>query len=606
MTSRISFLKLMQEDFKRRSWIAALLAVVFFLAYPVAMMISLDNMMNTGTGVVYSVEELQRWVTDFLGAGSYVHFALIISTAAILAAGEFSYLHSREKLDLYHSIPVRRKKLFFSGYLTGALMFLAVFAVCQILCALIVLAKGLLTATVAYEMIKGVFLRIVDFIFLYHMCIFAMLFTGNTVLAAFGMIVLAVYGPMLSVIVNSYLNIGFYTMVDPVNLYTSYTTPVGILMCLENGISQGTPYLIPTLLTVAGIAVFFAADIWMCEHRKTEHAGLALAFPKVEQILKFLLVLPASLLAGLAAYGLTGTEKRYWMFGGFLFGVVVFSAFMEFVYHKDIKMVLRHRLGLGITAVTGLLLIGCVSYDWIGFNSWLPDQEQIEAMAVCSSGNFGSSVYQVRMKESYDNGSYENEYRNNLERMRDTETEDFGSIYELVREGIQSEDKYQDNCTMIYVKYVLTNGKEVYRCYWVTVESYEKVEDMLYQEDWYREMCYPILADTEENEAENLQRIEIGSWNSDTIVLEGEQAREVYECYRTELGEMSVNTLRGEENVLQQESEAETEESIWNDVTDFYMIFYNKDGMFRQESGYPFGKEFVKTGKLLKKYGLKN
>ena len=210
------------------------------------------------------------------------------------------------------------------------------------------------------------------------------------------------------------------------------------------------------------------------------------------------------------------------------------------------------------------------------------------------------------MKESYDNGSYENEYRNNLERMRDTETEDFGSIYELVREGIQSEDKYQDNCTMIYVKYVLTNGKEVYRCYWVTVESYEKVEDMLYQEDWYREMCYPILADTEEYEAENLQRIEVGSWNSDTIVLEGEQAREVYECYRTELGEMSVNTLRGEENVLQQESEAETEESIWNDVTDFYMIFYNKDGMFRKESGYPFGKEFVKTGKLLKKYGLKN
>ena len=67
-----------------------------------------------------------------------------------------------------------------------------------------------------------------------------------------------------------------------------------------------------------------------------------------------------------------------------------------------------------------------------------------------------------------------------------------------------------------------------------------------------------------------------------------------------------MNTLRGEENVLQQESEAETEESIWNDVTDFYMIFYNKDGMFRKESGYPFGKEFVKTGKLLKKYGLKN
>ena len=43
MTSKISFLKLMQEDAKRRNWMLVFLTVLFFVCYPVLMMIGLDN-----------------------------------------------------------------------------------------------------------------------------------------------------------------------------------------------------------------------------------------------------------------------------------------------------------------------------------------------------------------------------------------------------------------------------------------------------------------------------------------------------------------------------------------------------------------------------------
>ena len=36
-----------------------------------------------------------------------------------------------------------------------------------------------------------------------------------------------------------------------------------------------------------------------------------------------------------------------------------------------------------------------------------------------------------------------------------------------------------------------------------------------------------------------------------------------------------------------------------DNVTDVYFVFYEEDGSFRQESGYPFGKKFKKTSRLL-------
>lgn len=56
-------------------------------------------------------------------------------------------------------------------------------------------------------------------------------------------------------------------------------------------------------MTLGGIVVFFLADLWMCTHHRAECGGMALAFPKTEQILKILMVLPGALAIGIVAYG---------------------------------------------------------------------------------------------------------------------------------------------------------------------------------------------------------------------------------------------------------------------------------------------------------------
>lgn len=288
------------------------------------------------------------------------------------------------------------------------------------------------------------------------------------------------------------------------------------------------------------------------------------------------------------------------MFGGFIFGVFVFSALMEFIYHKDIKMVLRHKLGLTVTAGAGILLISCVIFDWVGYNSWLPDRDGVEAMSVFSDSGLGSNVYQVHTEK---NDGEVDEYRSYLERMMEKETTDFDSIYELAEEAVATNSRYEEGRTVVYVKYALKNGKKAYRRYWIPEGNYKKLEDNLYQEEWYREMCYPILSNDHMDDQGRLMRIEIGTWSGETTTLSGKEAEELYKVYREELGNMTVAELRGDEEKGENDSDegAEAEEQIWDQMTDFYFIFSDKDGNYNQESGYPFGKNFKMTINLLKK-----
>ena len=153
----------------------------------------------------------ERVALEVLAPGN-IGMALVMTVAAaMIAASEFAYLHSKEKMDLYYSIPVRRKKLFMSGYMTGFLMFVGIFVASEILAVLVAAAKGVSPSLLWLPFLKGSVLHIIEFLFIYSAAAFAMLFTGNTVIAVFGMMVIAGYGPAVTVITEAYIDLGFYT-----------------------------------------------------------------------------------------------------------------------------------------------------------------------------------------------------------------------------------------------------------------------------------------------------------------------------------------------------------------------------------------------------------
>lgn len=605
MTSKISFLKLMREDAKRRNWMLVFLSVLFFVCYPVLMMIALD-----GT-ITINDRWRERVALELLAPGN-VGIALVVTAAAVMiAAAEFSYLHSKEKMDLYYSIPVRRKKLFLSGYMTGFLMFAGIFLVCEILAMLVAAAKGVSLSLLFLPFLKGSVLHIIEFLLIYSAAAFAMLFTGNTLIAVFGMAVIAGYGPAVTMIAQAYIDTGFYTALKTIQLWEiAYTTPLGILLRMEQGIQHGTPWFGAACMTLGGIVVFFLADLWMCTHHRAECGGMALAFPKTEQILKILMVLPGALAIGIVAYSMTGSNQYSWLFAGFIFGVLVLGMLMEFVYHRDVKLAFAHKIGTGITLAAGILLICALVFDWSGYNRWMPAKEEIKAMSVCSRSGLSAEIYGNRYV-TQNQMQYLDTFRGVENRLDLEQTEQFDVIYDLVKEAHAegNRDRGEDgNADEVLVKFIMQDGKTKYRLYFIQDDVWNTAEEKLWQQSWYQELCYPILSDDPQYSEEKLTTINISYiYDGDDFVLTGEDAKEVYRTYKKELAGKSKQEL---ETMLEEydDSAADTV-AMDGSASEFYFTFEEKTGgkmISYQEYGYPLRKDFTRTWKKIREIQKKN
>lgn len=600
MTSKISFLKLVREDLRKRSWVLVLLAVLFFLAYPAAVLLNLDSIMSGdwGAAIADRDQEIHRFLENCLGYGNTFHFLLTGLAAVIVGTVQFSYLHSKEKLDLYYSLPVRRKTMFMSSYLAGLVSWVLIFLVCQVLCLIVIISKGLLYAGLPGLIARAAVFRIVMFLFLYNIMIFAMQFTGKTVLAVLGMGVLNAYGPALVLLLFVLMEKGFYTATNLNFDWYGSTSPVILLYNLQNKLNYRQPFPVEAALVLVGVAGVFLLNLWLCTHRKTEHAGMALAFPKVEQILKFLLVLPGAVYVGLVADEMAGTGRNFWLYAGFLFGVVVLSILMEFIYHRDLKMVLRHRVGLGVTILVGVLTMSAFVFDWFGYNTWLPKKEELHAMSVCMMDGIGGMVYETHYPVKEEGGvDYSTgEYTGGYERIIKASTESFDEIYSLAQSAVESGNV--ESGWQMTVRFILKNGREKYRIYAIESDTVEAVEEKLYRQEWYRRAAFPLLSD--EDWEEKLERIELYEsyeTGGEGKTLVGQEAKDFLRVYREELSKMSVSDLMGEDAVPDQNGE---------------MRYINMDFIFREDrdtycqaSGYPLTSKFKKTLEKLEWQDLK-
>lgn len=580
------------------------LTVLFFVCYPVLMMIGLDNMMTVNDAW------RERVALEVLAPGN-IGMALVMTVAAaMIAASEFAYLHSKEKMDLYYSIPVRRKKLFMSGYMTGFLMFVGIFVASEILAVLVAAAKGVSPSLLWLPFLKGSVLHIIEFLFIYSAAAFAMLFTGNTVIAVFGMMVIAGYGPAVTMITEAYIDLGFYTALKTIRIWEiSYTTPVGILLYMERGISQGTPWFGAACMTLAGTLAFLVADFWMCTHHKAECGGMALTFPKTEQILKILMVLPGALAVGIAAYSMNGANQYYWLFAGFIFGVLVLGMLMEFIYHRDVKLAFAHKTGTAVTLVAGIFMICALVFDWPGYNHWMPAKEEVKAMSVCSRGGLGAEIYGNLYV--IENQMQSLETISDIESHLDLEqTEQFDVIYDLVEKAHAegNRDCGEDgNVDEVLVKFVMQNGKVKYRRYFILDDVWNAAEEKLWKQSWYQQLCYPILSNDPQYAEEKLTGIRLSYLYEDDVVVTGEDAKELYRIYKKELTEKTGQELK---NIPAAENDASADSTDVDGYTrDLYFSFEErtKDKTITyQEYGYPLRKDFARTWKKIREIQKKN
>lgn len=537
MTSRRCFFKFMKEDLRHKIWMLVLSFLGSLLAGPVLYLILRGNFMDERV-----LRQEASWMTFrsaaerifvFFGPGLCIGGGLVaLIGAVIVGLFGFRYLFHKNMTDIYHSIPMKRKALFLAGYLNGFLIWFVPFVICFVttlilgesdlarlkkLCQTLPpqteipdqIMEALSGSRLIAETLLTVGVLCICFLLVYHLVLAAVMLCGNMLntLAVMGLLgcgVILLYGLILllfdscldtfivdAATIHRQLVYGS-PFVSAVLLLIQQLARVEDASCFIDAVKVEPDFVRAVVLNLAIALVLGAAVVFLYDRRPSELAAQGVRNRPV----RFLLQLLAGITAGIggwmlfyfAAGDLGGAAPGWGAFGAVLACVVVFGA-LDVIFQMDFKAFVSHKVFMGGTVAATLLLCFGFYGDWLGFDTYLPEPDQVAEIAVLDMNCKGSYWTYSSMDIL--------EEENPINRMHLTDREvayaflKEAAAFEKAREssggeGVSGRGSSGDT---FLAKVTLTDGRIYYRRYRVTdrdcAAAYALVTDREYVEPVY-------------------------------------------------------------------------------------------------------------------------
>lgn len=619
MTSKNLFFKLEKEEWKRKLWLAVLAFLVFFFAMPVGLALGLSNaaerydtMVKSGQIILVSrTETLTQTVLNYVSASKNgMMIVLMIAAAVVCGAASFSYLHNKKKVDFYHSIPVKRATLFAAAFLTGLLIPAAAYALNLVLALGVAAGYGVSLGTVASSAAVGWAFHMLYFWLLYSVAVLAMMMTGNLVVGLLGTTVFYLYFPALGSVISAYFSTFFRTYLPTYGERTimdilERISPGSLYLLAYNSLQpgEGAASLIAVSVIAAAAVTALAAILY--QKRPSEAAGKAMAFSVSKPAVRIALVLLFSLSGGLFFWGLHSTSG--WAVFGIVAGAVLCHCIVEIIYHFDFRKLFAHKLQLAVCTAAGLAVLFCFKNDWLGYDTYLPEADQVAEAAVDLGQDYWITYDEIVRKED---GSAVRNYKNDLdyqfEHMKITNLQ---PVLEIAAKGIEyglAEDQENSDegeyWTTVNIQYTLKNGRKVRRRYYrmPLSEVMDAVEE-LWEDPQYQYGKYPILSKSETEVVRAEYRVSSGGTVLQTAELSsGEQVQELLRVYKEELRGLDIDTMKSENPIAQLRFLDETEAEYADVKTE-----EDSYDSWAQDGGYyPVYPSFVRTLELMRQAGM--
>ncbi len=474
MTSKNCFSKMIIQDLKERGvWLISSM-ILFLLVYPVQILISLDAIASYMKNEEGFHDKIVERFSSLISFGNGAMYVVIVILAFLLAMSGFWYLYSGVKTDFYHSLPVKREKLFLERYITGILIFVVPCLISVILGYGAGSMKGAGASGILSLCAKGFVTNVVLFLLFYNLAVLGVVLTGNLFTGVLAYGAFLIYGVLLdSAIKLTKLNF-FTTCIDYTKKSALFDGSFSMLSPLyamsiilnENKVAMknvGIVFFISLLILVVCILIY--------KIRPTESYHKAIAFRKLQPIIKVVVILPLSAMAGILLSEIAG-QNFIWYVGGILVSALLLSVAIEFLYHLDIRECIRPKISTGLILVALAGMIVVLKLDLIGFDTYLPKESKVKAM----------SIYIDELNGYYDYPGEYNTFSSSGAFLDRAKIEEFDNIYQLAKKGVALQKEREDVTSYttesgmfsFSVGYELKNGKTVYRGY-----SIEKNEENL-------------------------------------------------------------------------------------------------------------------------------
>ena len=489
------------ELWKKQIWVFALSMLGFFCACPVFFLMCLSGWEETR---MYDTEKLRDLVFRMITGEQSMwpnrmlpYLFVMLGAAAVAAWNAYSFLHAREKSDLYHALPVRREKLFLMELLIGLSDYVAPAAAGMLLMSAAAAVRGVLSAMTGKAMLRLWLIGLLYFLLIFLICTLAMLLTGRLLTGILGSFTLAGIGPLAAVVLSGYVQEFFRTAYGSAEMimespFWKYCNPLFhayISMIMENGVSSGK------LLVYDGCAcaVLLIICMFLMRIRPSEAAGRAMAFAPAGECIKVILAAAAGLTGGLLMGGIFSIHESGWFLFGLIFSTLVCYAVIQMIYHMDIRMLFGNPAALIISLALTLLTAAFFAFDLSGYDRYLPGQDEIETIGFSIDGAAVSWQNAISEKAS----------------MQRQQMECTDENYALLKDLVEGTQEYLaelrgdvefeaggsiDRIVYKSVAVKLKNGRTYYRTYRAHASRIRENALQLYQHREYLESTYPIIA----------------------------------------------------------------------------------------------------------------
>ena len=535
MKLKISYYNHIKENIKQRSYLAAFSFIGLFLILPVRMLLSINSSKQQMDVAAFAEWTSTAFPSSISGYSNLALIFFIAIFACITALTGLSYLHSKERQDFYHSLPVKKHQWFLFSYISGVLLFIVPYVIFSLSVILIGGLQHIMTLAIfkncLVSMASGIFLYLI----IYHVMILAMVLTGQNAIAFLAGLVLFGYGTALIMITqllcdHFFSTWSFYSTTEPLQNLATILSPASLAeLLIEQGFTNevSLKLLIYVLLF---LVASFLLSIWLCKKYPGESAKQALSFPVMAPYLKVAIAVPSAIglsfiVGTMFYYNQTTTNLLY---VGTIVTVLLLSLMIEFIYSHDMGAIFKRKGSTLLALVISILILSVFHFDLIGYDSKIPKQAKVTSVSLISNeaSNFSNNILEVSSEEP--------DY---------AKTQNLDALLPLIEEGMGNTELEMNPEDTIYltVKYNYKNKASKYRTYQVSIDSYLKTLTTLFEDEQYKK-DFLVSLQFDPNEVHSIFLTDI--YTEETPVQGNEETlASLLKTYQEEFAAVSPDTL---------------------------------------------------------------
>ncbi len=547
MTSKSLFFKLMKEDFKTRVWTLAISILIFFFSLIVAtaMMISF-NIYNNST-YNYS-DDLAFNFMSYIGISNPFFGIIFIVLSLVMAMSGFSYLYSKKKVDMYHSLPVKREVLYFIKIINGILIVVIPFIICEISASLLALANtgkiGVVIAAI-WAIAEWTLL----FILSYFLTVFSIMLTGNMLIGILACGFFSFYFPLISLVLKGYQSTFFDTYYTSGFIIENVLPNMSSFMLMFNIFEL--KWLTRIIIVILASIAFLFINLFLYKKRASEAAGKSVGFNVIKLPIKAMMVIFMSILMYLLGYEVMNDSIGWGLFGLIVSGVITHCV-MEIIYNQDFKKIFAKKIELLVLIIISIFIAAAFQFDIFGYDSYIPSASQIKSTAVISDlleSNSEQYYNKVEISDGYYDESfvdvdYASDSKIEADQIKKMDIQNKDAVLELARQGIEAAkydlEPYGD-FDKVLISYKLKNGRTVGRVYYLDLDQSTSGLSSVYADESYKKSSYPILSQN----PENIVSVDFnGIMDNDTHIVfhDDGMKKKFVETYKKELMNLDYET----------------------------------------------------------------